>query len=251
MIRAAKVAAMFWSTMCSSALLLSGMLAVTSLAFAGLVHAQDSVLGAPQPDKSVRDPEFGVLARHLGLERHVEMLQWQRTPSGYVRVWSEESIDSSSFAADHLNPGAFPLQSQRWMASVVRIDDKPVDPQVILQRGVWQDTRPSFSALRVNLAATFQPEGDGLGSAENPLAPNIGDLRIHWRDLVLPSLDGKISLRDGRWQLLPEVRSAPVPVEALSPANDSTPSRRAWVWLIGGLVALGLGVLALRVRHRG
>ena len=241
---------MSWSTMRSSVLLLSGMLAMTSLAFAGLAHAQDSVLGAPQPDKSVRDPEFGVIARHLGLERHVEMLQWQRTPSGYARAWSERPIDSSSFTPGHSNPGAFPLQSQRWMASMVRIDDKPVDQQVIVQRGVWQEIRPSFSALPANLAATFQPEGDGLGSAENPLAPQVGDLRIRWRDLVLPTLDGQISLRGGRWQLLPETRLAPAPVESLSPADDSPPLRGAWVWLIGGVLALGLGLLAGRIRRK-
>jgi hypothetical protein len=251
MIRAARVAAMSWSTMCSSALLLPGMLAVTSLAFAGLANAQDSVLGAPQPDKSVRDSEFGVVARHLGLERHVEMLQWQRTASGYARVWSERPIDSSSFAPDKQNPGVFPLRSKRWMASVVRIDDKPVDQQVIVQRGVWQDIRPSFSALPANLAATFQPEGDGLGSAENPLEPHVGDLRVRWRDLVLPTLDGQISLHGGRWQLLPEARIVSVPVEALTPVDVPTSSRRAWVWLIGALVALGLGVLALRARRRG
>ncbi len=241
---------MSWSTMRSSALLLSGTLAISSLAFAGLARAQDSVLGAPQPDKSVRDPEFGVIARHLGLERHVEMLQWQRTASGYARVWSERPIDSSSFAPDHQNPGIFPMHGRRWMASVVRIDDNPVDPQVIVQRGVWQDIRPSFSALPANLAATFQPEGDGLGSAENPLAPHVGDLRIHWRDLVLPTLDGQISLRGGRWQLLPEARVVPVPVDALSPAHDSPPQRRAWIWMIGVLVALGLVGVVLRVRRR-
>ena len=223
---------------------------MTSLAFAGLAHAQDSVLGAPQPDRSVRDAEFGVIARHLGLERHVEMLQWQRTASGYARVWSERSIDSSTFPPDHQNPGAFPLQSERWTASVVRIDDKPVDQQVIVQRGVWQDIRPSFSALPANLAATFQPEGDGLGSAENPLEPHVGDLRIRWRDLVLPTLDGQISLRGGRWQLLPEARMVPAPVEALTPADDSSAPRRAWIWTIGVLVALGLTVFVLRVRRR-
>lgn len=241
---------MSWLTMRSSAPLLLGMLAMTLLAFAGLAHAQDSMLGAPQPDKSVRDGEFGVIARHLGLERHVEMLQWQRTTSGYAKVWSERPIDSSSFAPDKRNPGVFPLHGKRWMASVVRIDGKPVDQLVIVQRGVWQDIRPSFSALPANLAATFQPEGDGLGSAENPLEPHVGDLRIRWRDLVLPTLDGQISLRDGRWQLLPEVRTAPMPVEVLSPSSDSTPPRRVWAWLIGGLVALGLGLLALRIRRR-
>lgn len=224
-------------------------LAVASLAFAGLAHAQDTVLGAPQPDKSVRDPEFGVVARHLGLERHVEMLQWQRTPSGYARVWSERPIDSSSFTPDHRNPAVFPLHGERWMASVVRIDDKPVDPEVLMQRGVWRDMRPGFSALPPNLAATFQPEGDGLGSAENPLAPHVGDLRIRWRDLVLPSLDGKISLRNGRWESLPEVRNSPVPVS--SPSVHLGSPGRAWLWPIGGVLALGLGWFALRIRRRG
>ncbi len=241
---------MFRSTMRSSALLLPGMVVTASLAFAGWAHAQEPVLGAPQPDKSVRDSEFGVVARHLGLERHVEMLQWQRTASGYAKVWSEDPIDSSSFAPDKRNPGAFPLHGRRWMASVVRIDKSPVDPQVIAQRGVWQDIRPSFSALPANLAATFQPEGDGLGSAENPLEPHVGDLRIRWRDLVLPMLDGQISLRGGRWQLLPEARIVPAPVVALKPADDSPAPRRAWIWMIGVLVALALSVFVLRVRRR-
>ncbi|MEO6137236.1 MAG: TMEM43 family protein [Luteimonas sp.] len=241
---------MSWSTMRSSALRLSGMLAVALLAFAGVARAQDSMLGAPQPDKSVRDAEFGVIARHLGLERRVEMLQWQRTASGYAKVWSERPIDSSSFAPGKRNPGEFPLHGQRWMASVVRIDDKPVDPQVIVQRGVWQDIRPSFSALPDNLAATFQPEGDGLGSAENPLEPHVGDLRIRWRDLVLPTLDGQITLRGGRWQLLPEPRIVSEPVEALTRANDSSAPRRAWIWMIWVLVVLGLAGVVLRVRRR-
>ena len=79
------------------------------------VLAQDAP-GVPQPDRSVRDREFGVVARHYGLERRVEMLQWQRAPGGYAKAWSESAIDSTGFADGYRNPGAFPLQSRRWTA---------------------------------------------------------------------------------------------------------------------------------------
>src|SRR6478736_3158233 len=56
------------------------------LLLAGALRAQD----AP-----VRDVEFGVTVRQFGLERHVEMLQWESTPNGFERVWSDEPIDAS------------------------------------------------------------------------------------------------------------------------------------------------------------
>jgi hypothetical protein len=215
--------------------------------FAGSASAQETPLGAPQPDKTVRDPEFGVIARHLGLERRVEMLQWQAEASGYARTWSGQPIDSSGFASGHQNPGVLPLQSRRWVAKTVTVEDKPVDPEVIRHLAEWRDFRPSFSALPGNLAATFQPEGDGLGSAENPLAPQIGDLRIRWRDLVLPLLDGKVMLRDGRWQLLLGKPAVDVPVALPEPAPRSV-TRRAWPWVIAGLLVLLIGAIGWRRR---
>lgn len=216
-------------------------------AFAGSMPAQEAPLGAPQPDKTVRDPEFGVVARHLGLERRVEMLQWQEAaPSGYAKAWRAQPIDSSGFAPGHQNPGAFPLRSQHWVAKTVSIDGKPLDPEAIRQLGQWHDFRPSFSALPGNLAATFQPEGNGLGSAENPLEPQIGDLRIHWRDLLLPPLDGKVALRDGRWQFLPGAPGADVPVGPRA-AQRST-GQGAWPWIAAGLLVLVLGAILIRRR---
>ena len=217
------------------------------LCLPGPARAQDVPLGAPQPAHSVRDPEFGVVARHFGLERRVEMLQWQRRRDGYWRVWSEQPIDSTRFAADRRNPPAIPLRSRRWLAAAITIDGKPLDPRVVITLGRWQAFRPSFSALPGNLAATFQPEGDGLGSAENPLEPRVGDLRVHWRELVLPPLDGRIELREGRWQLRaqpPVAATAAAETNANAAAPTDPPSPRRWVAVVA-IAALILCIAAL------
>lgn len=214
-------------------------------------NAQDSLLGAPQPDKTVRDRDFGVVARHLGLERRVEMLQWQATPDGYTRQWSAQPVDDAAFSPGHDNPGDFPLQSRRWVAEQITVDGKPLDVDVIRYFGQWRDFRPGFSSLPGNLAATFQPEGDGLGSAENPLAPRIGDLRIHWRELVLPPLEGRVALRDGRWQLIAAQTVAAAPHTQASEPTSASPESRRTPWLFGGaFIALLAAAMAARRRRR-
>ena len=204
--------------------------AVAMLLFAGGALAQDASaesgpMDAPQPDKSVRDAEFGVVARHYGLERLVEMYQWRGAGSGYVRAWSTKPIDSAHFTAAQANP-AFPLQSRRWLAKSISVDGRPLDPEVLAALGQWRDFRPSFSSLPGNLAVTFQPEGDGLGSAENPLDPQIGDLRIRWRELVLPPLQGRIVLRDGRWHMAPQAVSSMA--DSGRPGRRPTAAAAAW-----------------------
>jgi MYXO-CTERM domain-containing protein len=217
---------------------------------AGPAVAQDlEPLGAPQLDKTLRDPEFGVIARHLGLERQVEMLQWQASRNGYTKTWSTRPIDSSRFAPEYRNPGALPLRSRRWVAGAVFVDGKPLDPEVLRTLGEWHEFRPSFSALPGNLAATFQPEGNGLGSAENPLDPRIGDLRIHWRELVLPPLDDKVALKHGRWQLVASQPGSRASANAAPQEETDAPPHRA-TWLFGGaFVALVIAFAARRRRR--
>lgn len=214
-----------------------------SVAAAGL--AQERPEGEPATDVVVRDVEFGVSARHFGLERRVAMLQWQRVGDGYAPAWSEQPIDSHGFPAGKANPGEFPLPGRRWIAPVT-IDGKPVAPEVIERLGQWHGFRPNFSALPGNLAATFQPEGDGLGSAENPLDPQVGDLRIDWRELTLPPLADKVELRDGSWVLAPGAE-ADAPADAV--ATPPAPARGPWL-LGGGALLLALAVLAFFRRRR-
>ena len=215
--------------------------------------AQPLPEGEPAPGKPVRDSEFGVSPRGFGLEREVEMYQWRIDAEGYQTVWNDAPIDSSQFAPGHENPPALPLESRRWWAERATLDGKPIDPQVLRALGTWQRFRPDFSRLPANLAASFQPEGDGLGSSENPLAPQVGDLRVHWRELVLPPLAGKLELRNGAWKLTREAAVAPArtqPVIEL-PDGPQIPVREWWPWLAtAAAVMAGLWLFARRRRAR-
>jgi hypothetical protein len=216
--------------------------------FAGAVPAQQVPLGLPQPEKSPRDTEFGVVSRQFGLERRVEMYQWRAAGQGYEKVWSAEPIASAAFASGHDNPKVLPLASRRILAPRAMLDGRPLDPEVIARLGEWRAFRPNFSALPDNLSATFQPEGDGLGSAENPLAPRIGDLRVTWRELTLPALDAKVELRNGVWRLRSptDIASATQPGMPASSVNRSVLG-----WLIGaGIFALMLFVAITLLRNR-
>lgn len=217
--------------------------ACLAAAAGGVARARDAAPDPavpPQPAATVRDPDFGVVARHFGLQRDVEMFQWQRRGEGYQRAWSSEALDSSGFAPGHDNP-PLPLRGRRWVTGEVRVDGVPLDPGVLRALGEWTPFRPSFNALPGNLAATFQPQGDGLGTAEDPMDPQVGDLRIHWRELRLPPLDERIVLHAGRWHL----KAMPGPqVDAGNGAGRDvavprTPAR--------GRVAIGFAVAFLLV----
>ena len=227
------------------------LLAVLALAGAGLVgapllQAQEAPDPGAKPElaEPLRDPDFGVRTGEPGLQRVVEMYQWLPANGGYARDWSAQPVDSSGFAEGHENP-EFPLRGREWLPDAVTVDGVPLDEEVLRVLGEWREFRPAFSALPGNLVATFQPEGDGLGSAENPLAPEVGDLRIHWRERTLPPLAELVELRDGAWHLRP---NAP----ALAKAEPSEPGwMLAWLpILIGGGGLLLLAIVLVRRKRR-
>lgn len=194
----------------------------------------------PQSSNTLADPDFHVETREFGLERRVEMYQWRRDDEGrYAPVWNPGVIDSSDFDAPHRNPSKLPVRDREWWVDSVTLDGRPLPLDVVRQLGQWQTLHPNFSRLPANLAARFQPEGDGLSSADNPLAPRIGDVRVTWHEFTLPPLAGKVDLRGGQWQLSARAAAAP-PVAR--PAVDitaatRTPARRLRPWLI--VVAAG------------
>lgn len=226
--------------------------AVPLLPEAGLPPTLDD--GAEARSAQVlEDPDFGVRRQALGLDRVVEMYQWRRQGDGYERVWNSALIESTGFDADHQNP-SMALQGERWWAPSPQLAGYPLDATVLRELGEWRVFRPAFSRLPLNMAATFQPDGDGLGSAENPLQPQVGDLRIRWRELVLPALHDRVAFRDGRWHLASSSgpRTAedadPRPV-ASAPSPAERPLSQGW-WLLAGVILLG-ALLLLTRRNRG
>ena len=200
-------------------------------------------------DGTPRDPDFGVGTRHSGLQRHVEMYQWTRAGDSYARAWRGARVDSSGFAPEHDNPNAMPLREREWHAAV-SLDGRRVPDAIITELGKWQTFRPDFSALPGNMSATFQPEGDRLGSADNPLAPRVGDLRVTWRAFVLPPLAGRLALKDGAWTL----RATPATPAAANanPQADALPQARRssnWLFFSGAFVVL-LAAVAAGMRRR-
>src|SRR5690606_5001875 len=206
--------------------------------------------GEPQSAGKPRDADFGVTTRHPGLQRHVEMYQWTRAGSGYALEWRGARVDSSGFAPGHANPREIPLREREWREDVT-LDGRPVPRDIVDALARWQPFRPNFSALPGNMAATFQPEGDGLGSAENPLDPQVGDLRITWRELVLPPLADRLVLRDGEWALREPAGTLPAMDAATATPGPGNAERRRlrWPFAIAPILAV-LVVLVVVVRRR-
>lgn len=213
---------------------------------AGLAGAQDAQAPAPDPaatpvgDAGLRDPDFRVHGPELGLARRVEMFQWVPRGDGYDRGWSDAPLGGEG---EHENP-PFPLRSERWLPERITVDGHPLAREVVQRLAQWREFRPAFSSLPGNLSATFQPEGNGLGSAENPLDPQIGDLRIHWLERTLPPLGERIELRGGEWVLRPGAPVAP------SVATDRPAWMGAWLPILAGVGALLLLAVVLVRRRR-
>ena len=233
-------------------------LALTWLALAGAAVAQapqavTTPRGELQTASELRDREFGVRTHAPGLQRRVEMYQWRHAGSGYVAGWAQEPIDSSRFDGEHVNPGEFPVRTRFWIATRVMLDGSPVDEDVLKQYGGWRAFRPGFSALPGNLAATFQPEGDGLASSENPLDPQVGDLRITWHALTLPPLAGKVALEGGTWVPVQASQSDVATAQATDAptvaGQQGIGVEKHWIW-IAAAFAVALVLIAL-MRRRG
>lgn len=212
-------------------------------------------LGQVESTLSVEDPIFGFSTSALALERHVEMMQWQRDGQGaYATQWSAARIDSSGFDQKHANPTELPFNGERWWTRDARLDGQPVSPDLLAVLDAWQPFAPDLRQLPPNLAASFQPDGQWLSTSQDPKHPAVGDVRLSWRILEHASPPQGVVLRDGRWELPANFLAAsPQPVVApVVPVSNGNWLQRTFGGhlLLLAIIGVVLAVLLLLWRRR-
>lgn len=232
-----------------------------SAASSGAPNAPASAIPMPAPQGMVEsslpveDPVFGFSMRALALERRVEMLQWQRDAQGaYTTQWSVAHVDSSGFDPTHANPAELPFNGERWWTRDARLDGRPVSPNLLAALDAWQPYAPDLRQLPPNLAASFQPDGEWLSTAQDPKHPAVGDVRLRWRILERAAPPPGIALYKGRWELPADIAAA-APQSAIAPVAPSAGG--GWMQrTFGGhlkllaIIGVALAALLLLWRHR-
>ena len=143
-------------------------------------------VGAPEVKTPARDAQFGVAAAAPALVRKVEMFQWNETRYGgqrnYEMDWFDHPIDSSSFnnPAGHVNPGAFPINAERFDSPGVAVAGFKLAPALVRMVDGVEPFEPDLSRLPANMAATFQAHDGTLVTSADSRHPQVGDLRISW-----------------------------------------------------------------------
>jgi hypothetical protein len=169
-----------------------------------LVH----MTGEATTAETLSDPEFGVSAPAIKLNRRVELYQWEeqkksesRTKLGggketvttytYKQAWSPSLIDSSSFKhrEGHENPSAMPVMSQSWTAKQVTLGAFTLAEAQVESLSKSEDfsvDEKAAAALPPDMKERAKLASGGYYLGGDPGAPAIGDTKVTFQ-IVRPA----------------------------------------------------------------
>ncbi len=176
-----------------------------------LVH----LTGQATTDEELTDEAFGVTVTGIKLRRTVTMHQWKEskrtrrrkklgggtrteTTYSYSKVWSERSIDSTSFreSTGHTNPGAMPYQSQSVAAEKVTLGGFRLSKSLVARIEGGSPVTVRAEDLPEALEGKAKAAAGGFYVGANPAAPVVGDLKIVF-SVVKPQVVSLISRQIG------------------------------------------------------
>lgn len=155
------------------------------------------VSGALHVTGQARDSELGISADAVALLRQVEMRQWSEKCAAaacdYALIWSATPIDWHAFRDrnGHENSMPFPLSSQRFLATDVRLGAFHVDAALAAAAAEPVAYPVHVAQLPPNLAATFREQDGVLYIGASGSHPVAGDLRISYR--IVPAGEQRLS----------------------------------------------------------
>ncbi|HEY4942307.1 MAG TPA: TMEM43 family protein [Rhizomicrobium sp.] len=156
-----------------------------------LVH----VVGKAEAAGPIEDSDLTLsFADQVAVNRTAEMYLWKEkkeektqdntggsqtttTTYTYSQAWSDEPIDSSSFAhpEGHENP-QMPFTSHKFAASDAKLGGFALDETTL---GMIDASNP----LKPDAPDGWTQSGGNLYKGENPATPAIGDMRVHYTSL--------------------------------------------------------------------
>ncbi len=161
-----------------------------------LVH----LTGEATTTETLSDPDFGVSAPAIKLDRRVEMYQWQEekksetktklgggqetvTTYTYNQAWSPQLIDSGSFKkrSGHENPRTMPVKSQNWTAKKVTLGAFTLSEPLVAKLNKTEDfsvPEDAAAALPPAIKKRAKLDQGGYYLGEDPASPAIGDVKV-------------------------------------------------------------------------
>lgn len=234
-----------------------------------LVH----VSGEATTRETLTDPDLGVSANAIKLDRKVEMYQWVEekkseekkklgggsetiTTYTYRKDWSRQAIDSSSFRhpEGHQNPGSLPLESRTITAESVKLGAFTLSPPVVdrLTQTVELPVGQAEAALiPAELAGRVHVQRGKYYLGANPSSPQVGDARIAFgvvkpgpRSLVARQVSSTFEAypaKAGSNILL--VQEGIVSADAMFKAAEAANRAMTWILRVVGFILMFFGLL--------
>lgn len=232
-----------------------------------LVH----VTGETATEGTLRDPEFGVEAQGIRLDRKVLVYAWTQKESSstttnvagtkkktttykYEKEWASSLPSSSSFKEQegHENPSQLKYKSKSFAADKVTLGGYTLDSELVGKLTATKPVTLDKEKVEIPEGATLNDDEIYVGADRSK--PEVGDLRIS--EAIVPN--GPVSVVAGQAapaRLAPFSTKAGEPIALIEAGTKSAETmfanahsaNRTFTWFarLGGFVLLLIGFLLL------
>jgi hypothetical protein len=235
-----------------------------------LVH----VTGLATGEQAVTDPDLGLSATAIRMERIAETYQWRETSSSkksrklggseettttykYEKIWSRSLIDSSSFKSPegHENPTSLPWESRTTTSGRVTCGAFTLSSDLIDKIGGATARPGEAEDVEKMRTAGFATELGGTFYKGSPANPRIGDVRVRF-EVVTPQTISLVAVQRGSSFAAYEAKAGSsilmletgsVPADRMFTSALTKNTILTWVLRAAGLLLMFVGlVLVLR-----
>lgn len=127
------------------------------------------------------DDYFKISKQTIKLKRVVETYQWTKdcsTSCTYLKIWSEELIDSKDFDSGHKNPDTKQYTSEEYFENKTQLGDYSLTKGLVDK--LHYDTVLGPDEIIDEYKGNYALLGEYITNVNDMDNPNIGDFRIHY-----------------------------------------------------------------------